>query len=276
MSLTHVQCHPKLLTHRLRGFAAREHSLCGLRVACALRVPFIEIDIRCCSDGKWVVWHDPFILERGFPRFLKTLSYNEMKRLRPWAFSLTEFVNVFLEESTHSTLCIDIKDVASVEKVLNSLPAIGDRLTIISWSEETIYECAQKMQAAAPRLFFSYLDVRRYGMKMPKSLSIRLLWLLIQHEGTEPRVMRAQGFQHASITSRISEKLALVLRETGGGIIVPRWSLCPALKEEAQRRDLRLWTFSAKGVKDFYSLARDEAIDVVFHDDAKRIMGDVA
>ena len=135
----------KLLTHRLREFDSVEHTLTGMKAACKLAIPYIEIDTRVSADGIIYVYHDAHIRINGNKkRFcnlqsdeLKEFSYENGEPILHLFDGLEEFKS---RAYSDQKFCIDMKDYGFEEQHLNLVRQAGvlENVCFVSWIPQTI------------------------------------------------------------------------------------------------------------------------------------------
>lgn len=274
----------KVLSHRVRGFAAYEHCPSAFMAACGSRVPYLEIDTRVSSDGEVFVYHDPCLASSALTSraliaetpgvTLRAVTYANGERLLRLDEALAMFAHRICKAQV---LCIDIKDYGFEEQHLRLVRDADLELnvTFISWIPQTLI--ALNLLGAQSPLVLSYWNVRRYG--------VGGRWLCRALENRVCRIFRyviigrrqcdgpldgiAHGYQHVLVCDTLPDSLATMLAKSGGGMCVHVSSVSHELSAYCQEKQLRLWVFSARSEEEFLEYALQEGVHVVFCDDAK-------
>ncbi|MGE0829804.1 MAG: glycerophosphodiester phosphodiesterase, partial [Hyphomonadaceae bacterium] len=155
----------KLISHRLRGFAARELAIEGLRAALARGVSSVEIDTRVTADGVIVVRHDRFLSGEGGTCAIERLSFEAARARAPELERLEAFLEIAASAPADFELLLDLKGGRAPLQHLALARAHGlaARTTFVSWRPEVL----QALMAAAPeqRLAFSHIAMSERGLR---------------------------------------------------------------------------------------------------------------
>lgn len=282
----------KLLSHRLRGYARREHALSALSTLATHPARYLEVDTRATADGALFLSHGPYVTDRhGRRRRIGSLAACDIPQEihhrdsidsgEPSGLvSLDTALQMFRQHALPwQVLCIDIKDFGFEEQHLSLLRRheMEDRTILFSWIPQTI-ERLSGMGTRCP-LFLCYLDLSVIGWAghMVSGLLSRTMWplerfVVIGRERAFDDLRRwRHGYQHALITSGLPPRLAATLRVSGGGVCLPTHLISHRLLNEFRDQGLRTAVFNTRSIEDYRRWASSPYIDIVFNDDAPRI-----
>lgn len=265
----------KFLSHRLRGFDTREHTLRGLRRAVESDIPCLEIDVRVSADGAVYVHHDDHITAGG--RFI-SVSKNSSKDIDSFIHSnaldmmtLDTLLDVFAERKNPAQfLMIDIKDFG-YEKLLADIVekhGLTENVRWVSWIPQTLLEQDRispesvKMQSYQPVSgLTAYLMKDVSAAQLPFSNSV----LIGKNRYDRPLKEKRSGFHHSLKADVLPEGLLRVLRKNGGGVCLPKKLATKEMIRRHKDSGLLVSVFSAADRTDYENLAVSE-IDIVFCD----------
>ncbi len=276
----------KLLSHRLRGFGAIEHTREALKSACAADVAYLEVDTRASCDGKIYVSHDDSTRrysQRALRYSTTDASVLDEVRTRTGAplLTLDHTLLTFRERArAHQRIVLDIKDFGYEEQHLALVRkhVIEERTVFVSW----IPQCLSRLHELGARtpLILSHWNLARLGAAgrtLSRVLERRLdragpLVLIGAGRIGDPLGRLAQGFQHGLVCSPLPAALATTLARSGGGICVHTSMLGERLTQACTEASLKLWVFTASRPAHFRELARNPHVAVVFSDDAPAVL----
>ena len=275
----------KLLSHRLREFAAIEQSASALAAACGSGARYLEIDTRVTRDSEILVYHDPKLRHvAGSPVRIKELDSSKVRQVTysdgSQILSLEEALSVFRNQrSTEQTLCLDIKDAGFEVAHLELLRKYGleENTCILSWSPQILL-ALQNAGCASP-LVLCHCNLTRLGWlaSLPlaffRNLTLRVSDFVLLGPNSHQELLSSHthGFQHAFFCQRIPESLCQLLSDSGGGICIHKSLLCSRLIDYCERNSLMVWTFSTTA-QSFTRFASISGVDVVFCDDAPSVI----
>lgn len=252
----------KLVSHRLRGFAPREHDLDSLTRVSRVDVPYLEIDTRATADGGLFVGHDP--LNDG-----GTASA-----------SLDRALALFAEHARpDQRLCLDIKDAGTESRHLDAVRAHGleDRIVFVSWCPQVLLGL-DALGTRAP-LFLSHLNLRFLGGvgaalgRLLAKVVFRLGGVVVlgQDRWNAELGSFERGYQHCLVAHALDRRLAAALARNGGGILVFAATAGPSLRRYCRVQGLKLGVFNTRGPDRYARWAVLDDIFLVFSDDAPEV-----
>lgn len=276
----------KLLSHRVRGFSETENSHNGFSLACKSAVPYLEIDVRVCADGKFIVHHDPvFKCRNGLKHkiFLYTLEdisalrYPDGERL----LSLRDALEYFSARNHElQKLCIDIKDYGYEEEILQLVReySLEENIIFVSWIPQTLTILSEA--GSSSPLILSHFSILRLGKagrvfsRVIQDISWRFSHLVLMGRNRikDGVINSAIGFQHSLICAELPEKILQVIKESRGGLCIHHSLVNKHLLEYCDKSDLRLWIYTVNDVTEFKKFTDMPGIDVIFSDDAPMIL----
>ena len=278
----------KLLSHRVRGYSAIEHSPSAFRKACKSPVQYIEIDTRVSKDGEIYVYHDTVFNNRNKKQRIY-LSKIDSSIINESLYSdgqkillLQEALDIFRNRIyDNQILCIDIKDFGFEKKHLEMVRNAGleNNVCFVSWMPQSLV--ALKELGAQTPLILSHWNLIRFGI-VSKLLCwfFRNGWLRIFHfiiighnKFSTPLANFAHGFQHGYFSNELPDNLADILAQSNGGICVNLMVVSKKLINYCKKKNLKLWVFSVKDKKSFDRYNILDGIDVIFCDNAAKLVG---
>ena len=273
--------HPKLLSHRLRGFGHPEHSKEALIAACRSGVPYLEIDTRASASGTLYAHHDPHIHSATGQRIQFATTFdNDLPPMRPALLRLQELLEHFqANRQPHQTLCLDIKDYGFERTHLELIRSyeLDNAVAYLSWCPQVLLRL-RELNCRAP-LILCHCNLLRFHALgrvfsfLCRNCISRLGHFVIigsRHYQTSLDHL-SHGYQHAYFTSHLPNDLIAALRHSGGGLCVSRHLLCRSLSMLCSTAELNLWTFTAPPQRHDRYLD-DPALDVVFSDIAGQLI----
>jgi len=272
--------HHKLLTHRLRGFGAPEHSAAALRAALAAGVPYLEIDTRASADGAIFIHHDH--TTRSPRRHIAHTRAHEVAQVRlgngEHLLLLDDALRLFARvRRPHQRLCLDIKDFGFEAEHLRLVRACGVEAHVhfISWIPHTLARL-HELGTTAP-LHLSHTSLLEYPLlallSRPWRRAVRRFGpfvLLGTDRHATPLDLR-HGYQHSLVCDRLPAPLLDILTRSGGGICVHYRLAGRRLAAFCRDHGLQLWVFTARSASKWRELASRPELDVVFTDAASSI-----
>lgn len=276
----------KLLSHRLRGFGAYEHSPSALVEACKSGVAYLEVDTRVSSDGVIFIYHDPKLGDDvGRSGSIATMHSVQLRKVtfvdgQP-LMDLEQLLGTFSKcGHAGAMLCLDIKDLGFEQAHLDAVRRFGleSRVVFVSWIPQVLRQLAA-MGARCP-LILSHLNVTALGtMGRVAERTTRQAMLRAGHFVLLGRDRTADGlgglthgFQHALVCCELPLDLRTVLSDSGGGVAIPIQLVSNGLRTYCVSQKLKLWVFSVRTVAGFAKYAGMPGVDVVFSDNAKCVL----
>ncbi|HSJ09202.1 MAG TPA: glycerophosphodiester phosphodiesterase [Longimicrobiales bacterium] len=273
--------HPKLLSHRARGFGAPEHTAEALRRATHSSVAFIELDTRASADGALFVHHDPVTrsprlrFAQSDAHTLATATHDNGEPI----LRLEDALRMFAAR-THRTqrLCLDIKDHGFEDEHLRLVRRAGleSHVHFISWIPQTLVRLHQ-LGTTAP-LHLSHASLLQFPalawLSRPWRRSVRRIGrfvLMGHHRHEDPLDDLRHGFQHALVSDTLPTSLLGILARSGGGICVHYALAGHRLGAFCREHGLELWVFTARSRAHYERLAGRSDVSVVFADAAGSI-----
>jgi len=265
-----------LISHRFRGFAARENTLEGLKNALDFGVLNLEFDVRMAACGTPMIYHDEHAADKnGKLQMLcehKASSYSALGGTFAHMPSLDELLHfASAHKNLKAKLLIDIKDLGFEREIhaLVCLYRLETRTVFVSWLPEVLY----RLHEFAPHI--------------PKCLSH---WCM----AVTPQIMtdhivypskdgvisrRSETYVTGersgwAVEDPITGDMLALLIESGGGVCVPQVMLTRALSDYYHGHSLFVSTFS---YTDWPSInAHQSALGVdLFFIDNKRVFEDL-
>jgi len=81
-----------------------------------------------------------------------------------------------------------------------------------------------------------------------------------------------KGFQHAIVTTEVSEDLIKILKKSKGGVCIERLQINDKILSTHRKQGLEIWIFGITTFKGFLKYAGKSLIDVVFCDVAYTVI----
>lgn len=270
--------HDKLLSHRIRGFGAPEHTAAALRTAVRSAVPYLEVDTRASRDGEIFLHHDA-VTRTPRLRFAVNGAHALAAARHPNGeplLRLEDALRIF-SGRTHQAqrLCLDIKDHGFEQEHLRLVQRAGleSHTHFISWIPQTLVQLS-RLGAQSP-LLLSHANLLQYpllaAVTRPWRRSVRRFgrFVLMGRDRHEDELDGLRhGYQHSLVCERLPESLLHMLAGSGGGICVHYALAGRRLGDFCSEHGLQLWVFTARGPAHFTRLAARRDIAVVFTDDA--------
>jgi glycerophosphoryl diester phosphodiesterase len=275
----------KLASHRLRGPGWHENSLAALKDMCALDVPYIEIDTRATRDGRLFVHHDPVFAARHWRtlRFANVDAAMVSQKQRPSqpVAELETALAVFTEHArAGSILCVDVKDFGYEQKHLELARKYGldHRILFISWMPQSLRAFADR--GFSGPLILSQFNLSAYGMlgraaaAAMRRVHVRMGRRLLvgENRAADDLGNHATGYDERLISANLPQWLLRVLKDSRGGLCVPKLLYGKALARFTSEAGLQLWLYSATTAEQFFDMANWPAVDVILCDDAPGVI----
>ena len=265
-----------LISHRFRGFSARENTMDGLKSALDSGVLNLEFDVRMATCGTPMIYHDEHAADKnGKQQMLcahKASAYQGLGGTFAHMPSLDELLRfASTHKNQNAKLLIDIKDLGFEREIhaLVRLYRLELRTVFVSWLPEVLY----RLHGFAPSI--------------PKCLSH---WCM----AVTPQIM-TDHIVYPSSDGQISKRsedyvtgersgwavakpiigdMLNLLKESGGGVCVPQVMLTRALSDYYHGHKLFVSTFS---YTDWPSIkAHQSALEVdLYFIDNKRVFEDL-
>lgn len=276
----------KMLCHRLRGFAEIEHSPSALWEAARSPAGYLEVDVRASQDGSLFLYHDNHTGPDILPAFrFSSTNAEQVSQARfinrESLLTLDESLAVFASHSQPpQKLCLDIKDYGFEQAYLDAVRSaeLDDRVCFVSWIPHSLLRL-HELGARSP-LILSHVNLTRLGWlgtrltRLMRHRMLRLGHIVLLGEKTVTAELGkyARGYQHGFLCKELSPDLVSVLAHSGGGICVSKRFICDRLIVWCQEQGLGVWIFSAQSTLEFLRYGRNPGIDVIFSDDAPRVI----
>ena len=286
MSLANAALLDKLLSHRLRGFAAQDHTPSALDRACASAVPYLEVDTRVSKDGHIYLYHDAktgrdvnrtCVFARSPAALLDQLRFINGEPLLSLQAALQRFQNRTFSDQR---LCLDVKDYGFEEKHLQLVREAGldDHVYFISWIPQTLLRL-HELGVETP-LFLSHWNLTAWGGRgrLLTALLRDKMFALGSHviqgvnrAATDLSAWR-HGYNHTLVCQDVPAPLRSTLSASGGGLCVHRSLYDEALATYGLQHGLKLWLYAVNTPHQYAHDAALPAVDVVFCDDAPGVL----
>jgi glycerophosphoryl diester phosphodiesterase len=275
----------KLASHRLRGRGWPENSLAALKDMCALDVPYIEIDTRATRDGRLFVHHDPVFATRHWRslRFANVDAATLIQRQRPSrpVAELETALAVFKETARpQSILCIDVKDFGYEQQHLELAHRyeLDHRILFISWMPQSL--CAFADHGFGGPLILSQFNLSTLGLlgratgvaMRPFRIKMGHRLLVGENRAADELGNHATDYDERLISAGLPQWLLRVLKESRGGLCVPKLLYGKGLTRFTSEAGLQLWLYTATTVEQFFDVASWPGVDVVLCDDAAGVI----
>ena len=120
--------HPvRVVAHRGASGYYPENTLDAFRHASDYGAKNVELDVRRTADGKLVVFHDASISVKGKSRRLDSMTYEQLKAVKPDICLLSEALQVISECGLHAHVEIKDKNIEpEVAECVKQSPVYGD------------------------------------------------------------------------------------------------------------------------------------------------------
>ncbi|MEE9272757.1 MAG: glycerophosphodiester phosphodiesterase family protein [Robiginitomaculum sp.] len=235
-----------LISHRFRGFAPQENTLDGLEAALNFGVLNLEFDIRMAACGTPMIYHDEWALDGGGKRrLLSDYKAEEYKKLGGRFTHIPTFENLLTLFKNHKNkrakLFIDIKDLG-FETLIHALvmgAKVGTRIIYVSWIPEILY----RMQTIAP-------NIPKVISHWCMNISPRIRENHISYTSADGKIERRHEDYVVGersgylIIKPIRGKMLALLKQSKGGICVPKMMLTKELSGYYHDHNLKVFTFS--------------------------------
>lgn len=272
----------KLLSHRIRGFGAditTENTIENLMDALQFHeLEYIEIDVRFSKDKVIHVFHDPHYKKNGKTIYLHKTNSSILKKDGIDLFD--DFIEAWSQSDNKLTkLCIDIKDFGCEEGLISILKKhqFNSPTYYITWIPETIFKL---YELKVKNIYFSYYPTNNFLLKnlfstFPK-LTIIAKPTYYHLTGVDYKLKNYPehelGYQRVIVTKEVPEEIAKILVATNGGVCIEKKFISPGYLQQLKDKNFNIWVFGLKNNSDYYTLAENELIDVVFCEDAKSVL----
>jgi glycerophosphoryl diester phosphodiesterase len=276
-----------VLSHRLRGFAEREHSADALRHALQLGVSLFEVDTRHTADDRIVLQHDPF-----FPRFPfgRSVRSSTLEQLRHAARSdaderrlvtLEELLDLLVEYPS-SRVVLDLKDSDLSERYVEAIERRGlsERVCFVSWCPAALLG----IHSLAPQvpLHFSHLGLMQHRPGVRSVLRVMLGGLLpflnavsfmtravfyLDAEDSSLHRKHPRGYSEVHLLTRPPQgRVGQALRVSGGGVAVSNGCITAQTLSTYRAAGLLVWSFSLRKQRHLDRFGTTGWPDVAFSD----------
>ena len=274
----------KLLSHRLRGFAPREHARSAFDRLSAYPIPYVEVDTRAAADGTLFLWHGPYVAdERGRQRRIASTSGRDIQAFGDSEVGLVPLDTALSLFRRHAPagqiLCLDIKDYGFEAQHLALLRRhdLEERAILVSWIPQCI-DALSRLGTRCP-LFLSYLDLTALGWvgrsaanALAGALCRAGRFVLIGRDRAHDDLGQMRhGFQHGLVACGLDDRLVTALRASGGGVCVPTYLAGRKLLRQFHRQELRVAVFNTYSAADYRWWAAQDEVDIVFSDNAPTV-----
>jgi len=211
------------ISHRFRGFDARENTIAGMRAALDFGVKHLEFDIRVAKCGTPMIWHDEHAKDgRGKSRKLCDIIASDYAATGGDFARFATFDALLAAAAAHpvkdAKLLIDIKDAGFEVEItsLVRLHRLQDRVVYVSWIPEALYAC-HALEPDAP------LCLSHWCQK-PGPLVRKVHKVYTAKNGAVPNSGRKYIHGERSgwfVDGQITGTLRDMLIKTGGSVCVP-------------------------------------------------------
>jgi glycerophosphoryl diester phosphodiesterase len=278
----------KLLSHRLRGFGAIEHSPSAFKNACASKVPYLEVDTRVSANGEIYLFHNSVFKDKKKKykfantdsTILNKLQYSNGESL----LSLKKAIEMFkTRKLKEQILCLDIKDYGFEKDHLDLVRQANmeNNIYFVSWIPQTLVRL-QKLGSKNP-LILSHWNLIKLGKLgyMVSSLAKNYMFpfkqfVLIGKNKVESDLNNLDwGYQHSLVSQEIPNYLIEILSKSRGGVCIHRSMVGNKFLKYCKDQNLKVWVFSTNTTKEYLKYASNPDIDVVFCEDAKRLLNEM-
>jgi glycerophosphoryl diester phosphodiesterase len=289
----------RVVSHRLRGFDDRDASIDGLKAALDAGVREFEFDLRASKDGALVVNHNKDLSE-GYrsKAMIAEVTLEELQRTPPRFGSgkiatLEEYLDVVVE-APDAVAWIDVKEFGYEEKIIEAIDRRGlaGSVVIVSWLPETLL-FVRRLRPALP-LCFSHLPIKGGAhraarffagtlrlssvasrvaeilQKLPRG-ALRTKFHFDDYDRLDFDAYRgdAKPTDHEHVVSDVVEgALGDALRESGGGVCVPKNFADRALVERYRSRGIKTCVFSINDRETLERFAEEIRPDAALTDSA--------
>lgn len=294
----------RLLSHRLRGFDRHESTVAGLKAALAREVRHVEFDVRLTKDGRFLTFHDPFVLDdHGGYHNIGELTIEEIRTRChiDHAPFLDEMLECFRKNAKDTaTIHVDIK-AGGVERCLVDLIRrydLVDRAVIVSWIPSVL----EKVAAIEPgfRLCYSHITFARFtplysiaawvlsqktvnaAGRFTRSFapytgrlieSLRIYW---DSDGIpwDAHENDLTGFNHGHLVPYlVGGKMLQLLERTRGMVCIPTVCATKGLVEDYHRRGISVAVFPVRTREELRVAVGRVHPDVLYVDNADLLPG---
>lgn len=262
----------KLLSHRARGFGHAESSYAAIKAALMSGVPYLELDTRVNSEGKLYCYHHSRINIGAALKRLQDTSGEELNRKHVASLeSVLQLAHEYMQP--FQKLCIDIKDFGFEQQhlgLVNQYELMANTV-FVSWIPQSLVALHRLAPGCA--LILSHINLAfsplltSIARAILGNKEIRLLDFVVMAESGAYKALKHRvGFQHGLIVDYLHEDLVDILKASGGGICVPKFSLNERLDHWCQENNLQQWVFTVNERKVFHDLSDKPSINVIFTD----------
>ena len=272
MTSTHTLNINDFISHRFRGFDARENSLTGLTAALDFGVKHLEFDIRVAACGTPMIWHDEHAKDgRGKTRKLCDVRADDFKTAGGDFAHFPTFDALLETVAAHpvkdANLLIDIKDAGFEVEItsLVRLHKLHDRVVYVSWLPEALYAC-HALEPDAPLCL-------SHWCKKPGPLVRKVHEVFTAKNGEVPN--RQRGYVHGErsgwfVAGPVQGEMRAMLKATGGSVCVPVSMVTKELVADYHRDNIDVSVFSYVDLSK--AQAHKDAINIdLYFVDKKRV-----
>ena len=262
----------KLLSHRARGFGHAESSLAAIKAAVLSGVPYLELDTRVNGAGKIYCYHHSRIRVGTAIKRLQDTTAEELDRKNIASLkSVLQLVSEHIQP--FQKLCIDIKDFGFEQQHLDLVEQydLMPQSVFISWIPQSLVALHRLVPGCSLILSHINLAFSPLLTTIAKGLlgnkEIRLLdFVVMAQSGADHELKHQVGFQHGLFVDYLPDDLVDILKASGGGICVPKFSLNVRLDSWCQDNNLQQWVFTVNDSRVFHALSENPSVDVIFTD----------
>lgn len=257
-----------LISHRFRGFAARENTVEGLKAALDFGVLNLEFDIRIARCGTPMIYHDEYAKDvRGKTHHLCDVMAKDYRDLGG-TFAHMPTVDAFLavaaaHANQNAYLLVDIKD-AGFEAEIHALVmthGLQDRVVYVSW----VPECLYKLHNMAPDIPLCL----SHWCQNPDATIRAKHRVFTARDGHISYKDRGYVLGERSgwyVNGRVSGDMLDILRASGGYVCVPQDMASTELVQAYHAQNIKVSTFSYIDWKHIEQHKNDFNIDLYFID----------
>ncbi|MEE9348108.1 MAG: glycerophosphodiester phosphodiesterase [Robiginitomaculum sp.] len=259
-----------LISHRFRGFAARENTLTGLTAALDFGVKYLEFDIRIAACGTPMIYHDAAAKDgAGKKRKLNTVKAARYGDIGGAFAHFPSFEALLETVAAHpfkgAQLLIDIKDAGFEVEItaLVNLYRLQDRVTYVSWLPEVLYAC-HALEPHAPLCL-------SHWCKKPNRVIRTVHKLYFAKKGHIARDMLRSGYISGEssgwfVDGSLAGEMADMIARTKGSICVPVAAVTKPLVEAYHAMGIEVSVFSYVDMKKALAHQKSMNIDLYFVD----------